>query len=83
MPLPPQSLIIDLEQGTVTSPFGDFSITKRSDNKVVFEAYSEDGGTKFSGGLERYSGSAIVTGWRNKEVVSNYNLTCRRADPLF
>jgi hypothetical protein len=34
-------------------------------------------------GFDRYSGSAIVTGWRNKEVIANYNLTCKRAEPLF
>jgi hypothetical protein len=41
------------------------------------------GPMRFSRGFDRYSGSAIVTGWRNKEVVANYNLTCKRAEPLF
>jgi hypothetical protein len=24
-----------------------------------------------------------TNGWRDKEVVANYNLTCKRAEPLF
>ena len=35
------------------------------------------------GSVDRYSGSAVITTRRNEEVVSTYNLTCKRANPLF
>jgi hypothetical protein len=32
---------------------------------------------------DRFSGLAVVSVWRNQEVLVNYNLTCRRPEPLF
>jgi hypothetical protein len=32
---------------------------------------------------DRFSGLAVVSVWRNQEVLVNYNLTCRRLEPLF
>jgi hypothetical protein len=39
--------------------------------------------TAWSGGVDRFSGDAIVTVQRNNEIVTDYKLTCKGANPLF
>jgi hypothetical protein len=81
-PAPNQSLVIDLDRGIVTiGSIGKLSINKRTENSVSFEGKSEDGQTVWRG--DRFSGLAVVSVWRNQEVLVNYNLTCRRLEPLF
>ena len=81
---PNQSLVIDLDRGIVAiGSIGKLSITKRTENSVSFEGKSEDGQTVWRGDVDRFSGLAVVSVWRNQEVLVNYNLTCRRPEPLF
>lgn len=81
---PTQSLIIDLDRGIVTmGSIGELSITKLTENSVSFQGKSEDGQTVWRGDVDRFSGLTVVSVWRNKEVLVNYNLTCRRPEPLF
>jgi hypothetical protein len=81
---PNQSLVIDLDRGIVKiGSIGELSITKLTENAVSFEAKSPDGQTVWRGDVDRFSGLAIVSVWRNREVLVNYNLTCRRPEPLF
>ena len=81
---PNQSLVIDLNRRTVTiSSIGELSITKLTENSVSFEGKSEDGQMVWRGDVDRFSGLAVVNVWRNKEVLVNYNPTCRRPEPLF
>ena len=81
---PTQSLIIDLDRGIVTmGSIGELSITKLTENSVSFQGKSEDGQTLWRGDVDRFSGLTVVSVWRNKEVLVNYNLTCRRPEPLF
>ena len=81
---PSQSLLIDLDRGIVTiGSIGKLSITKRTENSVSFEGKTEDGQTVWRGDVDRFSGLAVVSVWRNKKVLVNYNLTCRRPEPLF
>ena len=81
---PNQSLVIDLNRRIVTiGSIGELSITKLTENSVSFEGMSEDGQMVWRGDVDRFSGLAVVSVWRNKEVLVNYNLTCRRPEPLF
>ena len=81
---PNQSLVIDLDRGIVAiGSIGKLSITKRTENSVSFEGKTEDGQTVWRGDVDRFSGLAVVSVWRNKKVLVNYNLTCRRPEPLF
>ena len=81
---PNQSLVIDLDRGIVAiGSVGKLSITKRTENSVSFEGKTEDGQTVWRGDVDRFSGLAVVSVWRNKKVLVNYNLTCRRPEPLF
>ena len=81
---PNQSLVIDLDRGIVAiGSIGKLSITKRTENSVSFEGKTEDGQTVWRGDIDRFSGLAVVSVWRNKKVLVNYNLTCRRPEPLF
>ena len=81
---PNQSLVIDLDRGIVAiGSIGKLSITKRTENSVSFEGKTEDGQTEWRGDIDRFSGLAVVSVWRNKKVLVNYNLTCRRPEPLF
>ena len=81
---PAQSLVIDLDRGIVTiGSIGELSITKLTENSVSFQGKSEDGQTVWRGDVDRFSGVTVVSVWRNKEVLVNYNLTCRRPEPLF
>ena len=60
-PASPMSLVIDLDQQTVTTNLGDFSITKLTDNSVEFEKRrSQDSFLEKMGRLDRISGSADV-----------------------
>jgi hypothetical protein len=81
---PNQSLVIDLNRRIVTiGSIGELSITKLTENSVSFEGKSEDGQMVWRGDVDRFSGLAVVNVWRNKEVLVNYNPTCRRPEPLF
>jgi hypothetical protein len=79
-----ETIIIDLDQGLVTtSTLGSFSVTKATDSKIDFEGATQDGETRTYGGVDRYSGVTILTSYRGKEILMTYNLTCKRANPLF
>ena len=81
---PTQSLVIDLDRGTVTiGSIGELSIVKRTDLSVAFKGSSGDGQWTWQGDIDRFSGLATLTVWHYKEVVVHYNLTCRRPEPLF
>jgi hypothetical protein len=81
---PNQSLVIDLDRGIVRiASIGELSITKLTENSVSFQGKSEDGQTVWRGDVDRFSGLTVVTVWRHNEVLVNYNLTCRRPEPLF
>jgi hypothetical protein len=80
-PAPNQSLVIDLERGSVTSSFGDFPIIKRTAASVDFKGNSDDGQTVWHGYVNRLLGLATMSAWRNKALVVHYLLTCKRANP--
>jgi hypothetical protein len=80
-PIPSLSLIIDLNLFRVMGSIGSFFISKITENRVDFKAVRN--GDIVLGSVDRYSGSAVITTRRNEEVVSTYNLTCKRANPLF
>jgi hypothetical protein len=82
-PVPSQSIVVDLERGLVMSSFGHFSITEASENSIKFRADFDEPGKFTVGGIDRVAGSAIVTGYKNNEPVSSYNLNCRRTAPMF
>ena len=67
----------------VTTSFGDFSIVRQTDRSVDFTAHSEDGKKVWHGGVDRLSGHTIVTGYLGQKPVENFDLTCKRANPLF
>ena len=64
-PNPPESLIIDLDQRTVTVSFRVFSITTVTENYLRFEGVS--GGDRFEGSLDRVSGSGFVRWYRGSQ----------------
>ncbi len=84
-PASPMSLVIDLDQQTVTTNLGDFSITKLTDNSVEFEKRrSQDSFLEKMGRLDRISGSADVWDWSGGMGAQyQYQLTCKRAKPVF
>ena len=83
-PAPNQSLVVDLDRGIVTiGSIGQLSIVKRTENSVSFKGSSEDGQTVWQGDVDRFSGFAVVSVWRNKEILLHYQLNCRRPEPLF
>jgi len=83
-PAPSQSLVVNMDEGVITlGSIGKLSIIKRTENSVSFKGISEDGETEWQGDLDRFSGLAIVSVRRNKEILRHYQLTCRRPEPLF
>lgn len=83
-PVANQSLVVDLERNLVSIGFaGELSIAKTTETSVHFHGVSEDGQTLWRGDIDRLSGVAVVSAWRNKEVVMHYQLSCRRPEPLF
>jgi hypothetical protein len=80
-PIPSLSLIIDLNLFRVMGSIGSFFISKITENRVDFKAVRN--GDIVLGSVDRYSGSAVITTRSNQEAVSTYNLTCKRANPLF
>jgi hypothetical protein len=84
-PASPMSLVIDLDQQTVTTNLVDFSITKPTDNSVEFEKRrSQDSFLEKMGRLDRISGSADVWDWSGGMGAQyQYQLTCKRAKPVF
>jgi hypothetical protein len=78
---PNPSFVIDLDEGIVTSSLGEFAITELTPSRISFKA--KHGKTAWSGGVDRFSGDAIVTVQRNNEIVTDYKLTCKGANPLF
>jgi hypothetical protein len=82
-PVPPTTIIIDLERRLVTGSLGQFSVNdKTTENEIGFNADSGDG-TRWWGHVDRFTGQTTVTAWRNKQVVINYSLMCKRVTPLF
>jgi hypothetical protein len=83
MQAPSQSLVIDPDRGIVTSPlFGKLSILKKSaEDDISFKGVAENGNITV-GRFDPYSGFATVRTWHNKELLLNYNLNCKRANPL-
>ena len=78
---PNPSFVIDLDEGIVTSSLGEFAITELTPSRISFKA--KHGETAWYGGVDRFSGNAIVTVQRNDEIVTDYKLTCKEANPLF
>ena len=79
--VPNPSFVIDLDEGIVTSSLGEFAITELTPSRISFKA--KHGETGWFGGVDRFSGDAIVTVQRNDEIVTDYKLTCKSANPLF
>jgi hypothetical protein len=78
--MPTETIIIDLDREIVTTgTLGNFSVTKVTKSSIKFENRSEDGQTKSTGGVDRYSDSIILTTWRDNKIASNYTFTCKRA----
>jgi len=83
-PAPNQSLVVDLDRGIVTiESIGELSIVTRTESSVSFKGRSEDGQTAWQGDIDRFSGVAVVSVWRNNEMLLHYQLSCRRPEPLF
>ena len=83
-PAPNQSLVVDLDRGIVTiESIGELSIVTRTESSVSFKGRSEDGQTAWQGDIDRFSGLAVVSVWRNDEILLHYQLSCRRPEPLF
>ena len=75
------SFVIDLDEGMVTSSLGEFAITELTPSRIAFMA--KHGETAWYGGVDRFSGDAVVTVQRNDEIVTDYKLACKSAKPLF
>ena len=56
---PNPSFVIDLDDGIVTSSLGEFAITELTPSRISFKA--KHGDTAWYGGVDRFSGYAIVT----------------------
>jgi hypothetical protein len=83
-PAPNQSLVVDLDRGIVTIvSIGELSIVTRTESSVSFKGRSEDGQTAWQGDIDRFSGVAVVSVWRNDKKLLHYQLSCRRPEPLF
>jgi len=83
-PAPNQSLVIDLDRGIVKfGSIGELAIVKRTETSVYFNGNSEDGQTAWQGDIDRFSGVAVVSVWRNDKILLHYQLSCRRPEPLF
>ena len=83
-PAPNQSLVVDLDRGIVTiESIGELSIVTRTESSVSFKGRSEDGQTAWQGDIDRFSGVAVVSVWRNDKILLHYQLSCRRPEPLF
>ena len=80
-PTPNPFFVIDLDEGIVTSSLGEFAITELTPSRISFKA--KHGETAWYGGVDRFSGDAIVTVQRSNEVVTDYKLACKGANPLF
>ena len=78
---PNPSFVIDLDEGIVRSSLGEFAVTELTPSRISFKA--KHGETAWYGGLDRFSGYAIVTVQRGNEIVIDYKLTCKPAKPLF
>ena len=78
---PNPSFVIDLDDGIVTSSLGEFAITELTPSRISFKA--KHGDTAWYGGVDRFSGDAIVTVQRSNEVITDYKLACKKANPLF
>ena len=74
--VPNQSIVIDLDQGWVTSSFGGYSITKLTDSTINFEGHALNGDIGV-GGLDRRSGVVVVSRKQNDEIISTYSLACK------
>jgi hypothetical protein len=83
-PAPNQSLVIDLDRGIVKmGSVGKLSVVKLTETSVQFKGNSEDGQTVWQGDVDRFSGVAVVSAWRDERIVMHYQLICRRPEPLF
>jgi hypothetical protein len=78
---PNPSFVIDLDDGIITSSLGEFAITELTPSRISFKA--KHGDTAWYGAVDRFSGDAIVTVQRSNEVVTDYKLGCKGAQPLF
>jgi hypothetical protein len=78
---PNPSFVIDLDEGIVTSSLGEFAITELTPSRISFKA--KHGETAWFGGVDRFSGDAIVTVQRNDEIVTEYKLACKGRNSLF
>jgi hypothetical protein len=75
---PNPSFVIDLDEGIVTSSLGEFAITELTPGRISFKA--KHGQTAWYGGVDRFSGGAIVTVQHNNEIVTDYKLTCKPSE---
>ena len=82
LPVPNQSLVIDSAHGTVTGNFGTLSISNTTENEISLKGIAKNGG-EVSGSLDHYSGFTVISTSQGNEIIATYNLTCKRATPLF
>lgn len=83
-----KSFILDLQNGTVLSSLGDFSITHSDGREIRFEGRHQlqDGGTGLHvGRLDRITGDAVTWATRDgeKDPFLTYIFYCRPAQPKF
>ena len=85
MPVGDQSLVIDLDQGSVTGSLGDFTIFKVSETSIAFTAEPRDPKVQsIIGGVDRVSGFAsLAARLDDTHLLYVYQLNCKLANPLF
>jgi hypothetical protein len=74
LPLPSHSLVVDSDNSIVTGIFGQLSISKSSESEISLEGVDKEGDL-VHGSIDRYTGSTVVSTYRNKEIVGIYNRT--------
>lgn len=77
-----RSVLIDLDQHTLSGIEGNFSITKVTERNVSFTGPTAIGGEAW-GGMDRLSGSLNIWSFINGRPLYDYELVCKPARPLF
>ena len=75
------SLVIDLDQKTVTGSLGRFRISKVSDSRIDFTREEQN----VFGHVDRVTGESVISFWGEtlENLKSNYNLKCKSVKPAF
>jgi hypothetical protein len=77
------SVVVDLDQATVTTMYGVFPITNGTENRILF-AGEGDRGVAVRGSIDRISGTTGMSIHHTGVSIDDLlDLTCKPAKPLF